>query len=90
MVEVADGVAYVVLDEVGVDRDGGRGAGAGGGDDLGARVDDVSGGPDSGDAGAPGLVDGDPAVGVDVAAEADEEACCSGRSGAARTARRGR
>ena len=71
--EVADGVAHVVLDEVGVDGDGGGGAGAGGGDDLGARVDDVAGGPDAGDAGASGGVGDDPAVVVDVAAEADEQ-----------------
>jgi hypothetical protein len=64
VVEVADGVVHVVVDQVGVDGDGGRGAGACSGDDLGARVDDVSGGPDSGDAGASGVVDDDPAVGV--------------------------
>ncbi len=37
-------VADVFLDRVGVQSDSGRGAGACGGDDLGARVDDVSGG----------------------------------------------
>ena len=42
----------VALDEVGVEGDGGRGAVAGGGDDLGARVGDVAGDPDAGDAGA--------------------------------------
>jgi hypothetical protein len=73
VVEVADCVAHVVVDQVGVEGDGGRGAGACGGDDLGARVNDVSGGPNSGDAGAAGVVDGDPAVGVGVAAEAVEE-----------------
>jgi hypothetical protein len=36
VVEVADGVAHVVLDQVGVEGDGGCGAGACGGDDLGA------------------------------------------------------
>ena len=33
----------------------------------------LPGGPDAGDAGAPGGVDGDPAVGVDVAAQADQQ-----------------
>src|SRR3954470_22434297 len=73
VVEVADGVAHVFVDQVGVDGDGRRAGGAGGGDDLGAGVSDVAGGPDPRDAGAPGGVDGDPAVGVDVAAEADEQ-----------------
>src|SRR6476646_8372576 len=73
VVEVADGVAYVFLDQVGVDGDVGRGTGAGGGDDLGAGVDDVPGSPDSGNTGAPGGVDGDPAVGVDIAAKADQQ-----------------
>src|SRR6187397_1367335 len=41
--EVVDGTAYVVRDEVVVDGDGRRGALAGGGDDLGARVDGVAG-----------------------------------------------
>ena len=48
----------VVVDEVGVDGDRGRGSGAGGGDDLGARVDDVAGRPDAGGVGAAGAVDG--------------------------------
>ena len=39
MVEVVDGVSDVFLDQVGVDGDGGRGAGACGGDDPGTRVD---------------------------------------------------
>ena len=78
---IADGVADVVVDEVGVEGDGGRGAGAGGGDDLGAGVDDVAGGPDSRDAGAAGGVGGDPAVVVDVAAEADEQAVVRDEAG---------
>jgi hypothetical protein len=41
VVVVVDGETYVVGDQVGVERDGGRGTGTGGGDDLGARVDDV-------------------------------------------------
>src|SRR6478609_6176171 len=73
VVEVPDCVADVFLDQVGVDADGGRGAGASGGDHLGARVDDVPGGPDAWNAGAPGGVDGDPAVAVDVAAQGDEQ-----------------
>ena len=47
----------VLVDEVVVDGDGGGGAFAGGGDDLGAGVDGVAGGPDAGDAGASGVVD---------------------------------
>ena len=70
---VADGDAHVVVDQVGVERDGGCGAGVRGRDDLGARVDDVPGGPDPGDAGAPGGIDGDPAAVTDVGAEAGEE-----------------
>ena len=54
VVEVADRVADVFLDQVGVHSDGGRGAGARGGDDLGAWVDDVAGRPDAGNAGAAG------------------------------------
>ena len=44
------------LDEVVVDGDGGGGSLAGGGDDLGAGVDGVPGGPDTRDAGAAGRV----------------------------------
>ena len=69
-----DGDRDVLLDEVGVDGDGGGGALAGGGDDLGARVDGVAGGPDAGHAGAPGGVDGDPAVVVGRAAQGGEQA----------------
>src|SRR4051794_39211747 len=61
VVEVTDGGRDVVLHEVGVERDGGCGAGAGGGDDLRAGVDDVAGGPDAGDAGAAGGGGGHPA-----------------------------
>lgn len=45
MREIADGVAHVLLDEVSVQRDGGRGPGpgGGGGDHLGARIDDIAG-----------------------------------------------
>ena len=81
MVEVADGVAYVVLDQVGVQRDGSRGGGACGGDDLGARVDDVACRPHSRDGGAAGGVHGDPAVGVDLSAEADEEGVVGDEAG---------
>jgi hypothetical protein len=73
VVEVANCRAHVVLDQVGVEGDGGCGTGACGRDDLRARVDNVSGSPDSGDAGAPGAVDDDPAVGVCLGAEAVEE-----------------
>src|SRR3954464_6634069 len=79
VVEVADGVAHVFVDQFGVDGDGRRGAG--GGDDLGAGVGDVPGGPDPRDTGAPGGVDGDPAVGVDVAAEADEQGAVRDQAG---------
>src|SRR4051794_13497199 len=72
-VEGVDGVTDVVLGEIGVQGDGGRGAGAGGGDDLGARVDDVACGPHARDGGAAGGVRGDPAVVVDLAAQVDEE-----------------
>src|SRR3954471_5960392 len=40
LVEGVDGVPDVVLGQIGVQGDGGRGAGAGGRDDLAARVDD--------------------------------------------------
>src|SRR3954454_11308638 len=73
-VEGVDGVTDVVLGEIGVQGDGGRGAGAGGRDDLAARVDDVACGPHARDGGAAGGVRGDPAVVVDLAAEVDEEA----------------
>ena len=66
VVEVADGVAHVFVDQVGVDGDGRRGAGAGGGDDLGAGSAMFPAARTPGDTGAPGGVDGDPAVGVDV------------------------
>src|SRR5664279_1429470 len=81
VVEVADGVAHVFLDQVGVDGDGCCGTGAGGGDDLGARVDDVPGSPNTGDTGARGGVDGDPAVGVDVAAKADQQGAVRDEAG---------
>src|SRR4029079_10804018 len=63
----------VVLDEVGVDVDGGGRTLAGGGDDLGARVGDVAGHPDAGASGAPGGVFDDPAALVARAAEAHEQ-----------------
>ena len=71
---IADSVAHVVFDEVSVERDGGHRACAGGGDDLGARVGDVPGRPDSRNACPSRGVGGDPAVGVQIAAKADEQA----------------
>ncbi len=53
-------MADVLVDEVVVDGDRGGGAFAGGGDDLGAGVGGVAGGPDAGDAGAAGGVDARP------------------------------
>jgi hypothetical protein len=73
-----DGLADVVVDEVGVDGDRGGGSGAGGGDDLGARVDDVPSGPDTGDAGPAGGVGDDPAVLVGGASQAGEELASRG------------
>ena len=73
MVEVEDRASYVVLDQVGVDGDGRRGAGAGGGDHLGPRVGHVARDPDPVDARASGGVGHDPALVVDVAAEPEEE-----------------
>ena len=46
-----DGSVNVFVDEVVIDGDGGCGAFAGGGDDLGARVDCIPGGPEAGDRG---------------------------------------
>src|SRR6478752_2951380 len=71
VVEVVDCVADVFVDQVGIHGDGRGGARARGGDDLCSWVDDVSGGPDAGNAGASDVVDGDPAVGIGVAAKAD-------------------
>ena len=80
--EAGDRDGEVLVDEVVVDGDGGCRALAGGGDDLGAWVDGVAGGPDAGDAGAPGGVDGDPAVVVGGAAEVGRATCRRGRTGA--------
>ena len=60
--EVTDGVADVLVDEVGVDGDGGRGAFARGCDDLGPWVADVAGGPDSWGGRLAAQIDPDPAV----------------------------
>src|SRR5690242_20439264 len=49
--EGVHGGADVLIDEVAVDSDGGRGTLAGGGDDLGARNGDIAGDPDAADAG---------------------------------------
>src|SRR4051794_31784365 len=44
-IEGVKGVADVIVREVAVQGDGGCRTGAGGGDDLGARVNDIAGGP---------------------------------------------
>ncbi len=84
MVKLADRVEDVVIDEVGVQRDSGCRAGTGGGDDLGSRVDDVAGRPDSRDAGASRAVDARPAVGVDVDVAAQAHEQCAVRDEAGR------
>src|SRR5919205_4672755 len=71
--EGVHGGADVLIDEVAVDGDGGRGTFTGGGDDLGARVGDVAGDPDAADAGRPVGAGGDPAVLVEGAAQADQQ-----------------
>ena len=71
---LVEGDAYVVLDQIRVQCDRGGRAGTGGRDDLGPRIDDVPSGPDTGNAGASHCVCNDPAVGVDEAAQADEQA----------------
>src|SRR5829696_1934268 len=86
---IADSVAHVVFDEVSVERDGGHRACAGGGDDLGARVGDVSGRPDSRNACPSRGVGGDPAVGVQIAAKADEQAVFGTKRGGTNSASRG-
>jgi hypothetical protein len=90
VVEVVNGVADVVVDEVGVHRDGVRGTGTCRGDDLGAWVDDVAGGPDPGHAGASGGVDVDvdPAMRVSGATEAEEKAVVGDEAWRHETARR--
>ena len=55
--------------EVGVDGDRRRGSGAGRGDDLGARIGHVAGGPDTGGAGPAGGVDSDEAGLVELATQ---------------------
>ena len=70
---MVDGVAHVLVDEVGVEGDGRSGPGAGGGDQLGAGVDDVAGGPHAGHGGVPGAVDGHPALRIGGAAQIDEQ-----------------
>jgi hypothetical protein len=65
-------VTHVVIDKICVQRDGRRRSGAGGGDDLGTRINGVAGDPDSGNVGASGAVSGDPAV-ADLAAKLDEQ-----------------
>lgn len=64
----------VLLDEVGVDGDGGGGALARGGDHLDHRIDDVPGRPHARDAGAARAVDDGEAVGVEIAAQAGQQA----------------
>ena len=59
----------VLLHQVGVEGDRGRVAGVGRGDDLGARVDEVAGGPDAGDAGPSRDIGADEAALVGVAPE---------------------
>ena len=68
-----EGEGDVVLHKVGVDGDRCGGAGAGGGDHLGSRVDGVAHPPDTGDAGAPGAIDDREAGFVELAAELGEE-----------------
>ena len=64
----------VVLDEVGVDGDRRRRAGAGGGDHLGAWIDDVAGRPDAAVRWCGRCVDDDEAGLVEVAPQAGEQA----------------
>src|ERR1700712_4124111 len=71
--EVVDGSAHVFVDEVAVHGDGGRGAFAGGGDDLGSRVGDVARDPAPPDARLTVGTGGDPPVLIEVAAKADEQ-----------------
>ena len=66
--------ADVFLDEVGVDRDGGGGPLAGGGDHLGARVSGVPGDPHARNARPAGRLDLDEAAAVDRAAERRDQA----------------
>src|SRR5665647_1978491 len=71
--EVSDGVLDVLLDQVGVEGDGGRGFLTCGCDDLGARVGRVPGDPDARHAGTARRVGDHPAGVVDGAAEADQQ-----------------
>src|SRR3954447_5611414 len=50
-------LADVVLDQVGVQGDGGRGSGPGSGDDVGTRVDDIAGSPHARHTGVAGQVE---------------------------------
>src|SRR3954451_7152374 len=79
--EVADGAQHVVLDEFVVDRDGGCGALAGGGDDLGARVGRVPGDPDTRHTRAPSGVGDDPATLVGGAAQRQQQVAVGCESG---------
>src|SRR4051794_39557282 len=67
------GVFYLRFDEVGVDGDGGGRSRAGCCDHLGARIDDVSGRPHSGNAGPAGCVDRDELRRIDVASKTNEQ-----------------
>src|SRR3954471_23329105 len=71
---VGDGRPDVLLDEIRVECDRCCGAFACGGDDLRARVGDVPGDPHTANGRLPARVLDRPAVGLEVAAEPDEEA----------------
>ena len=66
---VGDGVADVLINEVGIDRNGCGRSLSGSGDDLRPRIADVSRNPDPGLAGRPIEAGDDPAVLVEVTSE---------------------
>ena len=68
----------ILLNQVGVDGDRRRGAGAGCRDHLSARIDHVAGGPHTGGARSAGGIDGGEAGLVDLAAQAGEQTVVMG------------
>lgn len=72
-IELRDGQVDVLSHQVGVDGDGGRRAGAGRGDHLGAGVGDVAGSPDSEHVRPPGGIDEGEAGLVEFAGQTGQE-----------------
>ena len=67
---------HLLFHQVSVDGDRSRGPGAGRGDQLGARIDHVAGGPDTEGAGPAGGIDGDEAGLIDRTAQLAEQTVC--------------